>query len=163
MRWELKPRGFFGRDFVILGEDGQPLTEIDTHVNWFGEDSRFTLEGIEYSLQTKGLTGGRFDLVRDRRTLAHARRSGLWDTSLEVELADRRFKLKRVGFWGTRFELRHGDHVCGGIQRKGWSGRTVLFDMSERIPLAEQVFIAWLALILWTREDSAAATVAASV
>src|SRR5919202_1422104 len=52
--------------------------------------------------------------------------------------------------------------LVGSVRRRGFFNREWTVDVPEELPLEVRVFVVWLVIILWKREDSATAAGAAS-
>ena len=82
-----------------------------------------------------------------------------WRDRANFKLDGVNYSLYREGEFrgdvGRHFFVLDGEHQVGAIFRKGmWSRRTYV-DLPQDWPLPLQLFVFWLALVVWIREEAA--------
>jgi hypothetical protein len=149
---ELIPKSIFSNSFDFHAADG---SIIEIGVSQWRDRAHFTLDGIKYSLYREGEWRGDFVLEREGAVFARAKKRGLLRDTFEIDLAGKPFTLKKKSIIGRRFLVISGEKQVGEVFRKGlWSRRTYL-DLPKDWPVALQLFVFWLALIIWIREEAA--------
>jgi hypothetical protein len=148
-------RSWFSNDFRLLWR-GEPVAELD--VSTLRTQAHFEFRGERYRCYRDGLLTGAFLLEQDGSVLARAEKPSMFRSHFTVQLAGRNYLLKKRSRWRRSFVLYESEREVGYLHRSGFFVRRVRVDFPEEWPLAAQAFIFWLALIVWTREDAAAAS-----
>lgn len=111
-----------------------------------------------YQLYHEGFFRGDFVVAQDRRVLARASTTSTRGDDFSLELGAGRLTLQRGPAAERRFGVFDGEREVGRIVRDGPDTRRTRLELPERWPLAEQIFLFWLTLIVWTRDEAAALT-----
>jgi hypothetical protein len=89
--------------------------------------------------------------------IAVAERPSAWKDRFVFEHGGNRYELKKESAWRSGFILsRDGVGLVGFVRWRGFFNREWTVDVPEELPLEVRVFVVWLVIILWKREDSAA-------
>ncbi|MDX6382172.1 MAG: hypothetical protein QOI57_3196 [Rubrobacteraceae bacterium] len=92
-----------------------------------------------------------------------AEKQSAWKDRFVFEHGGNRYELKKESAWRSAFVLsRDGIGLVGSVRRKGFFNREWIVDVPEELPLEMRVFVVWLVVILWKREDSSAAATAST-
>jgi len=147
-----KPTGLLSSDFH-LARDGRPLATLRQSA--VREKATVTLDGVEYDLRNQ-LLGRDFLLRREGRLLARADKRAFryaFDVTVGPEgPAPRTFRYASVGLLvGGRFRLTEGERTLGEAA-KVMLGRTARTSFPDAMPLELEVFLLWIALMMWRRD-----------
>ena len=75
----------------------------------------------------------------------------------EIELPDRTCILRKTSMSGRRFGVFEGDRAVGDMAKASFMTRRIRLSLPEDWPVAIQIYLFWLALVIWNREASAVA------
>jgi hypothetical protein len=120
------------------------------------ERADFALQGSRYHLHREGRLKGPFLLERDGRVIARAVKPSAFRDRFEVELNGTTYTLRKPSAFSRRFHLFSGEQQIGEIAPVSAFSRRSRVDLPADIPLAMQLFIFWLALLMWKRQAAAA-------
>jgi len=150
---EAVSKHIFSSDYVLRGASGS-VAELD--VSGWRERAEFVLDGVSYRLYRDGMFGP-FVMERDGTVIAHARKPSVFRDRFEIELPDRRCQLRKISLSGRRFGVFERDRAVGEMAQTGWFSRRIRLSLPADWPEAVQVYLFWLALIIWNRDASAVA------
>ena len=156
MLLEVVPKGWFSNDYEVIN-NGERIVEL--HKSWYREEGELTILGERYQIQKPAMSGF-FLLLQNGATVASAEKPGAFRRSMYVDYNGVRYTLESKSVWRRIFVLRVGDQVIGSIERAGWS-RKALVQFPD-LPLPVTIFMTWLVIILWQRNDATTAVVAAT-
>ena len=148
---ELKPKSMFSNSFAFPAADG---SSIKVDVSQWRERAHFTLDGVEYSMYRDGAWKGAFVLEREQTVFARATKRGMFSDTFDVDLAGRPLTLKKKSIVGRHFFVLEGDRQIGQIFRKGLWSRLTYVDLPTDWPVPLQLYLFWLALVIWIREEA---------
>ena len=153
------PKGWFSYDFEVFGRTGASIGRADLS-NW-RENATLTVGGRRYEATHKG---GKKEFVlsgEDGSTILVAEKPSAWKDRLSFEHDGNRYELKKESAWRRAFVLRRdGVGSVGSLRPEGAFTRAWLAELPEELPQEVRVFLIWLAVVLWKREDGAAAATA---
>lgn len=138
-------------------EAGKPVADLKTS-SW-KESSELSINGIRFTIKRDRPFRGPFLLLDGEKVLASADKPSAVKNRFEIEYLGNIYVLKKKSVWKREFVLELGNSVVGSIKPEGYFSRSSAIVLPAEFPLILQIFIFWLALIIWKRED---ATVAAS-
>lgn len=154
------PTSLLSRNFT-LSADGRLLGRLDQAS--FRERATVTLDGTPYTFSHHRLQRA-YTLEVAGREVARARREGLVRRIFEVTadggaagaspLALRLQQRRSLLSLSHRFDVSDGRDVVATIRRPNLFGRRAQADFPPSIPLPVQVFLLWIALMMWKRDDS---------
>jgi hypothetical protein len=150
---EAKPISIFSRDFRIEAE-GRQIALLD--VAFWREAGEVSIEGRPYELYREGLMSGDFVLESEGQTLARAIKPSAWFSEFDLEIKGRRYLLKRHFIFGKSFSVLQDDAVVGSVVRAGLFSRRSIISLPPDWSIPAQVFVFWLVLVIWKRDDSSA-------
>jgi hypothetical protein len=155
------PNGWFSNDFTVYDRTCSPVAEMDL-ANW-RESVEIQVGQKRYLAHRQGWRSKEFVLEDSGvggEVVAVAEKPSGWKNAVLFEHGATRYELKKASTWRSSFVVsREGVGVVGSVERSGMlKKREYLLDVPEELPLEVRVFVSWLALILWQREDSAAAS-----
>ncbi|MBV8115383.1 MAG: hypothetical protein JO300_11610 [Silvibacterium sp.] len=157
---QLVPQGWLGWKFDVLDND-RKIAEIKTST--LPESSTFSIDGTDFRAYREGMFSGDFFLESDGQTIASAQKPSAFLSSFSITHVDRSYTLKKQSFVSRAFILFEGDREAGFIRPEGFLTRKATVSLPEIMPRPVQLFVIWLAILLWKRESDSGAAVAASV
>lgn len=149
---EIIPRYWLSWDCNVLKE-GSPVAEIETMFGW-RQKGILRVCGRRYVTFREGLACGTFILTQSSAPLARAMRTHWFSSSFVIEVENRKFDMK-ADFLGRSFTLLENGQEVGSIARQGIFTRRADARFLETLAMSVQVFIIWLAIITWKRNQSA--------
>jgi hypothetical protein len=153
------PANWFSWDFNVFDGD-KHLALIDQAC--LREAGELLLEGTRYKASRESWLGGAFLLETEGRVVARAIKPSAWRRAFEVQHDNKTYTLKARSSWGRTFELLDGEIVIGSMRPAHSFTRKAEVEFPDSIPLPVRVFMVWLTIILWKRDQDAAASGAAS-
>ena len=149
---EVVPKGWFSNDYEII-DNGERI--VDLHRSWFREEGELTILGEKYQIRKPSMRGV-FLLEQNGATVAQAEKPSAFKRVMIVDYNGVRYTLKPKSAVWRSFVLQVDDRVIGSVDRKygGWS-RKALVQFPD-LPLPITVFMTWLVIILWKRDENAA-------
>jgi hypothetical protein len=152
------PQGWFSYDFTVYDRTGNPVAEVDM-ANW-RESAEIGVGQKRYRAHREGWRSKEFILEdEDSAVVAVAQKPSAWRGTLVFEHAGNRYELKKESAFKSAFVIvREGVGQVGSARRKGVLKPEYFLDIPEDLPLEVRVFVAWLCVLLWKREDEAAAS-----
>jgi hypothetical protein len=146
---ELQPKRWFSWDFDVREND---IAIAQISISSWRERGEIFVQDTEYKLYRDGLTGP-FVLEADGIVFASALKESAFRSSFVVELADRVLQLRKASILSRSFVLIEDDDEIGHMHAVSAFSRKGRADFPETLPLAVQVFLVWLILIMWRRES----------
>ena len=157
---QLIPQGWLGWNFDVLVH-GNKIAEINTTT--LPESAKLSIDGASYRAYREGMFSGEFFLESDGQTIARAQKPSAFRNSFDITHVDRSYTLKKESLVGRSFILQEGDREVGSIRPEGCLSRKAIVSLPEAMPGPVQLFVIWLAILLWKRESDAGAAAAVSV
>lgn len=151
---EAKPVGIFSRDFNIEAE-GRRIALLD--VSHWKEAGEISIDGQSYRLFRERLMSGAFILEKEGQAVARAVKPSAFRSQFDLELEARPYMLKPDSLFKRSFSVFRNEASVGNIRRAGFFTRRAMIDLPSEWPLPVQVFVFWLVVVIWNRDDSAAA------
>jgi len=146
---EADPKHFFSNDFVVRSSD-RTITSLD--VSMWRERGEFELDGVSHRLYREGFMSGAFVLERAGFVIARAMKPSAFSSRFEVDIGGRPFSLRRSRCSLAASASFSGEQQVGVIRPVGaFTRRTAAALPSDWLP-AVQLFVFWLALVIWNRE-----------
>ena len=152
---EAVPTNIFSNN-IRLEQQNELIGEVD--LSPWREKARLELPEGTYTLRREGLWSGDYLLERDGNVLARAMRTSFFQCNFAVVLPNREVTLRKLSIWNRRFGLFDGDQQIGSVYPTGVFTRRSNIDLPADWPLASRIFVFWLAVLAWKRQNSAAAT-----
>ncbi len=145
------PKSWFSRDYEFIA-NGAVVAKIDLSI--FRERGTLTIHGQDFEFGRESLWAGTFFLRRAGATVVTAKKPSVFRRELQVKFGGRAFSLVVASFFGRRFLLREGGREVGSVAPAHMFTRKAIVDLPESLPLEVQVFMAWLVINIWQRNDS---------
>lgn len=156
---QLVPQNWFSWNFDILDDDHLVAS---IKVSSLPETGTFSLDGADYRARREGMFSGDFLLEGNAQTIAHAQKPSAFLSTFEIQYSDRSYTLKKESVVGRSFVLFDGDREVGSIRPEGFLSRKSAVSLPATMPRPVQVFVLWLAILIWRREANAGAAAAAA-
>jgi hypothetical protein len=151
---EIAPRNIFSNTYELR----TPAHElVALRASSWRERAEFDLQGSRYRLYRQSRLKGPFLCERDGRVIANAVKPSAFRERFEIELDGVSYMLRKLSAFSRRFYLFSGEQQIGEIAPMSAFSRRARIDMPADIPLAVQLFMFWLALLMWKRQAAAAA------
>lgn len=151
---ELVPRSPFSRQFILL-RDGQPIAELA--LGLVRERGSIVVAGTPYEVRRERLLTSEFVLSQRRQEIARARKTSAVRNRFEVTWDSHVWELVKVTWWGRAFAVREGGTEIGSMRPEHAFTRRSLIDLPDDVPVPVAAFLAALAVLMWNRDQSAAA------
>lgn len=143
------PKGAFSSTFA-LARDGEPVGQL--RLRRLRDKATAVLDGRRLTMANQ-LVGRHFLLRAGRRRLARADKRA-FQYAVDVRLGNGRAPLAftSVGVLATgRFVLTEAGEVVGDVVRAEGRGARAAFDVD--LPPAVELFLLWVALAMWRRDQ----------
>ena len=151
----IAPQRWFSWDFTV-SQGSEPVAEID--ISWWRDRGELTVQGASFRVSRQGMMSGDFLLESDRGVMARATKPSMMRRLFVVQHEATTYTLRPRSVLGRTFVLLDGEREVGSITPAGLWSRRANVDLPARIPLAVQVFLIWLTVLMWKREAEAART-----
>jgi hypothetical protein len=154
------PQGWFSWNFSVM--DGAQSV-VDIQVSWWRERGRLTVQDQPYTVYRDGFLGvrGAFILESAGVIVARAEKPSAWRRCFRIEYAGRQYTLRATSAFRRAFHLLDGTNVIGSLTPEGSFTYRTTVDLPDALPLPVQVFMIWLTVLLWQRDEDASAAAAA--
>jgi hypothetical protein len=156
---EMIPRSIFSNRFSFRTPD-YALVELD--VSQWREVATFQLKGDTFAMYREGEWGGKFKLRGDfvleqnGKVIVRAAKPSVLTSTFSISTGAATFTLKRKFLIGRTFAVLQNGRELGLIRRAELLSRRTLVDLPADWPIALQVFLFWLVLIMWNRGNAIA-------
>ena len=156
---EMIPKNPFSNDFSFRTPEHE-LVKLD--VSQWREVGKFTLKQDEFTLYREGewkdklKLRGDFVLARNGQVIIRARKVSMFRSTFIIDLGGREFTLKKQSLFSRTFVVQQNDREIGSIRRVNFWSRRSLVELPADWPVALQVYVFWLVLMMWNRDDDAA-------
>lgn len=147
------PNGWFSRDFTIF-DDHKAIAKID--LAWVRESGELYLDGSTYRVCREGLLSGFFVIEKEGRALARAEKPNALIRAFKVEYNNKSYVLEAESVLRREFVLREGVQTIGSVRPENAFTKKAIINLPAEIALPVRIFMVWLTLIMWKREEAAA-------
>ena len=151
----LEPIRWFSWAFTV-DDDGRPLGTLDIS-NW-RERGVLTVAGRTFTIARQGFVSGDFRLESDGTIVATANRPSVFRRGFAVTFSGRTLRLRPRSAWGRALVLHEGEREVGDIRRRSMWSRGATAMLPDTLPMPVRLFVLWLAVLIWKRDDDAAAS-----
>jgi hypothetical protein len=149
-------KSFFRLRSYGISRDGAPVAEIDCSGMW--ERATITVGGAGYAAAREGKMSGAFYLEANGVRLASAEKPSAMHRLFTVQVGGRTLTLQAASAFGRAFVLTEHEAQIGSIAPLGWFTRKCKAELPDDLALEIQAFLIWLVIVLWRRQQQAAAT-----
>jgi hypothetical protein len=151
---EAVPKSTFSQDFILSSPNGG-LAELD--VSGWRERAEFELDGVPYRLYRESALGD-FVLERAGAVIARATKPSAFRSTFQLQVSGHDLTLRKTSAWRRDFGVFDGEEMVGRIAPVKWYGRRAYVELPGDWNLALQLFLFWLVLLMWRRQNAAAAS-----
>ncbi|HEY0674059.1 MAG TPA: hypothetical protein VGD27_17420 [Longimicrobiales bacterium] len=152
---EFTPKGHFSTHYTFRTA-GHELVEVRSSA--WRERAEFTLQSVRYRMyREKGWRGSFMIERQDGQLFASATKPSAFKDRFELDLGGRTFVMQRKSIWKSEFAIEEGGTQVGSVRQASVFSRRALVDVPADWPVQYQVFVFWLALLMWRRSQAAAA------
>ena len=148
---QAKPVGIFTPDFRIEAE-GREISYLD--LACWREAGEIQVRDKPYRLFREGLMSGDFVLESEGSPVARATKPSAFRSLFELEVNSRDYTLARASFFTRTFIVLEGASKVGRIRPAGFLSRRALIELPAQWSEAVQIFVFWLVLVIWNRDES---------
>jgi len=146
------PRSWFSWDFALTDGD-TPLGDIDFSA--WREKGELKIGGAPYRVYREAMLGP-FVLESGSGVVARAVKPSSLSRRFIIEYGHAQYELQPASFFSRGFQLMAGSTPIGTLSASGFLTRRMNIDLPKSLPLPVRAFIAWLVIMLWRRDASAA-------
>ncbi len=115
------------------------------------EGGAFNWNGAAYTMKRESWPAGDFLLMNQGETLARAHKPSAFTRSFHVQAGRRRMELKGASPFTRKFVLTDRGAIIGTISPNHPFTRASTLELPDELSIPEQVFIFWLAVLMWRR------------
>jgi hypothetical protein len=152
---QIRPMRWFSWDFSVE-RDGRAVAELD--ISWWRERGDLTIAGQTYAIVREGLISSDFRLTApDHSVVATASKPSVLRRRFDVVYRGHTVVLEARSAWRRTMDVLLDGRAVGAITPAGAWSRRASAELPESLPLPVQVFVVWLAVLLWKREQDGAA------
>ncbi len=128
------------------------------YFNGWGEAGELIVEGFRYRVYRESPLSGTFILEEDDNSIAWAEKPNPLFRVFSVNYGGNQYELKAESPFGKTFVLQEYEQLLGSIYPENVFTRRAIVDLPENIPLAVRIFMVWLVMILWRRQQRQSST-----
>jgi hypothetical protein len=152
----IEPLRWFSWDFSV-DRDGRRVAELD--ISWWRERGELAVDGTSYAVAREGLLSGDFRMTApDGRLVATASKPSAFRRRFDIVHGGRTWTLQARSAWRRTMDLSVEGRSAGAITPTSIWSRRATANLPAALPLPVQVFVVWLTVLLWKRDDEAAAS-----
>ena len=134
-------------------DESRPVADLD--VSWWGEKGILTIEGTTYRVYREAPMSGDFILEQAGSVLARAEKPSLFLRRFLIRHAGREYTLQRKSVFRRSYVLLDGSREIGSLAPESLFTRKAAADLPLDLPLPVRMFVVWLTVILWRRDQAA--------
>jgi hypothetical protein len=134
--------------FSVL--DGTESVAQAVELSWWGDKGELRIQGVTYTARSGESC---YILESASGVLARAERPRKLFRELVVEHSGHRYRLRERSVFRREFVLFEGSRERGSISPEGLFTRKAAVTLPKAFPLFLQVFVIWLAMMLWKHEE----------
>lgn len=146
---DILPRSAFSWNFDVV-EDGTLIAQLE--MSSWRERGEVVLNEGTFALYRDGMRGP-FLLEHSGTIYATAIKESVLRNSFVVELADRTYQFKKTSTFRRAFALIQDGVEVGWMNPVKAISRKAQATFPEDLPLGVHIFLIWLALIIWKRDE----------
>ncbi|GJM22756.1 MAG: hypothetical protein DHS20C15_26710 [Planctomycetota bacterium] len=151
------PKSVWSQHYQVTSATGEPIAELD--LSMLKEGARLHYQGKVYRIERESLMRGPWLLLDGDTPVFEANKPSLMRNRFLVMVKGASLELAPKTWMMRRFGVVGPDWVdLGEIRRPSWFRRKVEIDLSDLVPEQAQLFLLFLAVVIWRRADVAAAS-----
>jgi hypothetical protein len=137
-----------------LSVGGEPVGAL--RCSWWRSRGTLTAGERTFQVTRTGEWGRPFVLLREGEEVARAYKPSFFSSRFVLHLGDETLDFRQPGLLSRDFVLSRGYREVGRVDRKGLFREHVTLTLPPEWPLPLQVFLLFLARVVWQREQAAA-------
>ena len=118
------------------------------------ETGALTIGDTTYRMYREGPMSGAFILEHAGSELAQAEKPSVFRRELVIRHAGHDYTLRPESMFRRAFVLLDGSQQIGSVAPESAFTRKAAADLPDSLPLPVRMFVVWLAMILWRREQN---------
>jgi hypothetical protein len=150
---QLEPTRWFSWAFTVA-EDGRALGTLD--ISAWRERGVVTVAGQTFTVAREGFISSDFRLESAGTIVATASKPRVLRREFAVTFSGRNLRLTPRAAWGRALVLLEGERDVGEIRPRSMWCRRATATLPETLPVPVRLFVLWLAMLIWKRDDDAA-------
>jgi hypothetical protein len=152
---DAEPKSWWGSTYKVT-EDGVTLTELAfTNLR---EGGGFTLGGVPYTLRRERPAGDFVLADPSGVPTARARKPSAFRRRFELEHPGGSLRIESTSGWGRSYRVLGVEGQVGEVRRRSLWRRQVQADLPADLPRPIQVFVLGLVILMFRRDEAAAAS-----
>lgn len=151
MTLRIVPTHWYSWD-VTVTDESRPVADIAT--SWWREKGELTIGDTTYRVYREAPMSGAFVLEHAGCVLARAEKPSVFRRTFVIRHAGREYTLRRESMFRRAFVLLDGSRQIGSLAPNGAFTRKAAADLPRDLPLPVRMFIVWLTVISWRREQN---------
>jgi hypothetical protein len=151
MMLQIVPTHWYSWDFRITDES-RPVADIA--MSWWREKGVMTMGDTTYRVYREAPMSGAFVLEQAGSVLARAEKPSVFRREFVIRHADREYTLRPESMFRRAFVFLDGSRQIGSLAPKSVFTRKAAADLPHHLPLPVRMFIVWLTIISWRREQN---------
>jgi hypothetical protein len=148
---ELRRQGMVANVYAVK-ENGATVGVL-TRSRWRAR-AEAVLSGRRMALAKRGFLRPTFTLCEGRTVIAKVEQPSALRSRLQLRIDGREAVMRNRRWYCTTFVVESGRSIIGGIRRKGWLHQVTLVDLPASVPLAQRVFLGWIAIVRWDESEA---------
>jgi hypothetical protein len=145
-----EPANWLTRDYKLLRGD---LCFAQLGFAWHGTRGEVIVDREVFEVGREGFMSGQFTLSRRGKVHASATKPSALQRRFEVSHEGREYELEARSWFDRKFVLRENGCEIGAIRTVQLLSRKAVIDLPPDMPVEVQVFVTWLVLFLWKRQN----------
>lgn len=152
MTLQIVPTNWYDWKFRVT--DGSQSVANLTVSGWC-EQGALNIGASAYRINRESWMSGAFILEREDTVLARAEKPSFFRREFVIYHRDREYLLRPESLFRRAFVLLDSSqHVVGSITPKTAFTRTAAADLPDVLPLPVRMFIVWLTMLSWRRQQN---------
>jgi hypothetical protein len=151
MTMQIVPTNWYSWDFKVTDESRAVAGITLSH---WREKGALTIGDSQYGMYREAPMSGAFILERAGTVLARAEKPSLFRREFVVHFRDREYTLRPESLLRRAFVLTHDSQRVGSVAPNSAFTRRAAADLPEMLPLPVRMFIVWLTMISWRRQQN---------
>jgi hypothetical protein len=144
------PTDWLRRNYLIE-EDGKLVAEIDGSP--WQEQASATVGTTTYALSRESVFRASYVIRRAGQVVARGRMQSIFSPLFDVSWGEQTLLLRRLSIWLPTFGVFKGYEQIGTVKRLGFFYRRGTVEGAASVPLEIRVFLLWIALMTWRRNQ----------
>jgi hypothetical protein len=144
------PTNWLRRSYLIE-EDDKLVADVDGAM--LVERATATVGSAKYALYRETLFSGTYVLERGTHVVARAYRRSMFRTSFDVVWGDKTLALRKLSIWRPTYGVFENDEQIGTVKPVGFLSQRGTLDGASSLSLEIRVFLLWIALMMWKRNQ----------